>query len=97
MTVYVRYEDPDTGEVTEINRSIAKADLASSFRDASTRFQLAAVVAEYAEILRQSYWARESSLTGVAEEARRVAEYLPSDLDVIEFADLAERAAEISE
>jgi Ca-activated chloride channel family protein len=97
MTVYVRYEDPETGEVTEINRAIARADFAPSFKEASIRFQLAAVVAEYAEILRNSYWARGSSLEDVAWQARRLAEYLPHDPDVIEFASLTERAASMSE
>jgi Ca-activated chloride channel family protein len=97
MTVYVRYEDPDTGEVTEIKRSIAQAEFAPTFRQASIRFQLDAVVAEYAEILRQSYWAKASSLEEVAGEARRIAEYLPHDPDVVEFASLVERASRISQ
>ena len=97
MTVYVRYEDPDTGEVTEISRSIARADFAPRFKEASTRFQLDAVVAEYSEILRESYWAKESSLEDVAWEARRIAEYLPHDEDVAEFASLVDRAARIYE
>jgi len=97
MTVYVRYEDPDTGEVTEINRAIARADFAPAFKEASIRFQLAAVVAEYAEILRDSYWARESSLADVAWEARRIAEYLPHDADVAEFVSLVERASDLYE
>jgi hypothetical protein len=83
--------------VTEISRSIARADFAPRFKDASTRFQLDAAVAEYAEILRDSYWARESSLEDVAWEARRIAEYLPHDPDVAEFASLTERAARIYE
>ncbi len=95
MTVRVRYEDPDSGEVTEVSRSIARADLAPTFREASIRFQLDAVVAEYAEILRQSYWARDSSLEDVAWEARRIAEYLPRDPDVAEFVSLVERASRI--
>lgn len=93
MTVYVRYEDPDSGEVRELKRSIAKADFAPTFREASIRFQLAAVVAEYAEILRESYWARGSSLKDVAWEARRIAEYLPHDPDVAEFLNLVEQAS----
>jgi Ca-activated chloride channel homolog len=92
MTAFVRYEDPDSGEVTEISRSIARADFAPTFKEASTRFQFDAVVAEYAEILRQSYWAKESSLEDVVWEARRIAEYLPGDPDVAEFASLVERA-----
>jgi len=97
MTVRVRYEDAESGEVTEISRSTAWADFASTFRDASMRFQLDAVVAEYAEILRQSYWAKDSSLEDVAWEARRIAEYLPHDPDVAEFVSLVERASRMVE
>jgi Ca-activated chloride channel family protein len=97
LTVYVRYQDPDTGEVTEISRSLTRAEFASAFEDASSRFQLDAVVAEYAEILHESYWAKGSSLAGVAEEARRVAKVLPRDPDVVEFAGLVERAASLQD
>jgi Ca-activated chloride channel family protein len=97
MTVYVRYEDPDTGEVTELPRSITRAEFAPTFGEVSARFQLAAVVAEYAEILRNSYWARDSSLEGVIWEARRVAECFPQDADVAEFVTLVERASSIAE
>jgi Ca-activated chloride channel family protein len=97
MTVYVRYEDPESGEVTELARAIARADFAPRFNEASIRFQLDAVVAEYAEILRESYWARESSLEDVVWEARRIAEYLPRDAEVAEFVSLVERASRVSE
>ena len=97
LTVYVRYQDPDSGEVTEVSRSMTRAEFAPAFEDASPRFQLDAVVAEYAEILRDSYWAKGSSLAGVAEEARRVAKVLPRDPDVVEFAGLVERAASLQE
>jgi Ca-activated chloride channel family protein len=97
LTVYVRYEDPDSGEVTEVSRSMMQAEFAPAFEDASPRFQLDAVVAEYAEILHESYWAKGSSLAGVAEEARRVAKVLPRDPDVVEFAGLVERAASLQE
>ena len=92
MTVYVRYEDPNTGEVHEISRAIAQAGFALAFEEASIRFQLDAVVAEYAEILRDSYWAQGSSLEDVAFQARRIGEYLPHDADVAEFVTLVERA-----
>ena len=54
-------------------------------------------MAEYAEILRESYWAQESSLEYVAWEARRIAEYLPHDADVTEFAKLVGRASRLGE
>jgi Ca-activated chloride channel family protein len=97
LTVYVRYQDPTGGEVTEVSRSMTRAEFAPAFQDASPRFQLDAVVAEYAEILHESYWAKGSSLVGVAEEARRIAKALPRDPDVVEFAGLVERAASLQE
>lgn len=96
MTVYVRYEDPESGTVTELSRSLAQVDFATAFSETSPRFQFAAVVAEYAEILRESYWARESSLAAVASEAQRIAEHLPHDEDVQEFAQLANRSVGLS-
>ncbi|MFP4396018.1 MAG: vWA domain-containing protein [Anaerolineales bacterium] len=95
----VRYEDPDHGEVIEIQEAIARADIAERFEDASPRFQLTAIVAQYAESLRHSYWAKESKTTleDIAWEAARIAEYLPRDAEVQEFATLAERAVSLSE
>ncbi len=91
-TVYLRYEDPDSGKVTELLREFDRENLADGFEDASPRFQMAAVVAEYAEVLRESYWAQEGSLEDVANEARRVRELIPQDADVAEFTDLVVRA-----
>ncbi len=96
-TVYLRYEDPDTGLVHEINETFDGSDLEGNFQGASARFQLDAVVAEYAEILRESFWAQEGSLMVVSNEARRVLQLLPQDTDVVEFASLASTAAEIWE
>jgi Ca-activated chloride channel family protein len=96
FVVTVRYQEPESGETIEVSRAIAKADFATSFTEASPHFQWTAMVAEYAEILRNSYWAKESSLEVVVQEARRVAEYLPGDEDVTEFVGLAERAASLS-
>ena len=91
----MRYEDPDTGQITELSQWLEFSSLAGRFEDASPRFQLAAVVAEYAEFLRGSYWARESSLQQIAEEARRVSRLLRQDSNVAEFAALTEQARNI--
>jgi Ca-activated chloride channel family protein len=96
LTVYVRYEDPDTGEVTETAQSLDQADLSPIFEEMPARFRLAAAVAEYAEILRHSYWAQDSSLATVAGLARQVAAALPNDPDVAEFAALVEQASQIA-
>ena len=96
-TVFVRYEDPDSGEVAEVNSTLQRADLLATFEDAPARFQLAAVVAEFAELLRGSYWAQDGSLEDVVAEARRVQGLLPREADVAEFADLAQRALSIQD
>ena len=62
-TVFVRYEDSDSGQIVETSQTLQRSDMLSRFDDASTSFQLAAVVAEYAELLRNSYWAQDGSLT----------------------------------
>ena len=91
-TVYLRYEDPDSGEVSEIDREFQRSELAVEFGETSPRFQMSAVVAEYAEILRESYWAEGGSLERVLAEAVRVQRLLADDEDVAEFASLVSRA-----
>ena len=94
-TVFLRYEDPKTGIVTEISKSIDKGDLMTSLDQTSARFQLDSAVAEYAEILRDSYWAQDGSLEDVTALIQRVREMLPDDPDVSEFAALVTRAMQI--
>ena len=95
-TVYVRYDDAGFTDVVEINREFQRTDLTEPFEEASSRFQLSAVVAEFAEILRGSYWAREGSLQAVANEASRVQQLLPESTDAAEFASLAAQAARLA-
>ena len=90
-TVRVRYEEPDSGNVVEIAREFNSADLESSLEQASPRFQMAAMVAEYAEILRESYWVQEGSLEGVISQSRRIQQLLPEEIDFAEFTDLVVR------
>ena len=66
-TVSIRHEDPDTGHVTEVNESISTDALRGTFEESTPAFQLAASVAEFAEILRGSFWAQEGSLESVQE------------------------------
>ena len=63
--VFIRHEDPDTRQVTEVRKDIFVAELADTFEDASPEFQLAAAVGEFAEILRKSFWAQGGSLEAV--------------------------------
>jgi Ca-activated chloride channel family protein len=95
-TVHLRWQDPDTAEVEELSQGFYTEDLAERFTDADPRFQLAVLVAEYAEVLRGSYWAEGSTLAGVLEEAERIGELVPEDADVAEFVGLVGRAARIA-
>ena len=95
-TVYMRWEDPDTRQVVEISKDFYASDLARDFHDADPYFQRAVIVAEYAEILRDSYWAGESSLEAVYEEAQWVGEYLYRDEEMQEFVDLVRAAHRIA-
>ena len=75
-TVSIRHEDPDTGHVTEVNESIAADDLNGTFEETTPTFQLAASVAEFAEILRGSFWAQEGSLKNVRQTLEGILPHL---------------------
>jgi Ca-activated chloride channel homolog len=92
-TVYMRWQDPDTGEVMEINKALESSELAKSFSDADPGLQLAVIVSEYAEVLRESYWAQENTLAGVQEEAERIGRLFEGNADVSEFVNLVKTAA----
>ncbi len=91
-TVFMRWEDPDTRAVTEISQDFDTNGMAYDFREANPYFQRAVVVAEFAEILKQSYWAEDGSLADVLREAERVSELLYRDEAMQEFVDLVRQA-----
>jgi Ca-activated chloride channel family protein len=95
-TVQLRWQDPNTREIVEINGNFNTFDLARSFEEAAPRYQLAVVVAQYAEILHQSYWAGETSLSQIVTHASRLLQLLSEDPDVAEFYNLVSRAAVIN-
>jgi len=71
--------------------------MAREFEDADLYFQRTVVVAEYAEILKDSYWAKDGSLNAVYREAMRIYEYMPRERDMEEFVDLVGKALHNSE
>ena len=98
-TVALRWQDPESGEVPEMNVELDSAQLAPAFTETSPSFQLAVIVSEYAEVLRESYWAQENTLAGVQEEAQRIgglfAEEGADNGDVAEFVGLVSAAAKL--
>ena len=96
-TVYMRWEDPDSHSVTEVSKDFSTENLARDFEDADLYFQRAVVVAEYAEILKKSYWAEDGSLNAVYREASRIYESMPRERDMEEFVNLLGQATRLSE
>ena len=78
-TVFIRHEDPDTRHVSETNEEIFSTELKETFEDTSPEFQLAATVAEFAEILRESYWAQGGSLEAVQQSIKGIAPQIPNE------------------
>jgi Ca-activated chloride channel family protein len=93
-TVYIRYKDPDYNEVVEIKRGINVSAFGRRFEQASYEFKLAVAAAEFAEIMRESYWAKDSDLEAVARLVRNIADDR-EDKDVYELLDLVTRARDI--
>jgi Ca-activated chloride channel homolog len=94
-TVQLRWRSPVSGRVEEIRGDVTSGDLQRNFEQSDARFQLAAVVAQFAELLRDSHWTGETHYDDVASWASRVAGLLPADGDVQEFARLTARAAQM--
>jgi Ca-activated chloride channel family protein len=95
-TMSLRWEDPETHEVREINGDFNSWDMARSFDDASPRYQLTVVVAQFAELLRHSPYSAETDLNDIRVRAERLSGQLSSDQDVWEFAQLVARATQIN-
>jgi Ca-activated chloride channel family protein len=91
--VFLRWQDPETKEVTEISRSIGTTDLAASFGSSSQTFKLAVMVAEFAEILRESYWAQEFTLADIIVKLDSQDWPQFQQEEILEFEDLVRKAA----
>ena len=94
-TVQLRWEDPQTRQVQEINGNFNTWDMAATFENASPYYQLSVVTAQYAEILRHSPWGASSAPYMVVQHASRLTSLFPNEPDVIEFANLVSRAFQI--
>lgn len=86
-TVYLRWQDPQTRAVQEINGVFGTDNLAPSFDDAPLHFQNAVIVSQWAELLRDSYWAADISMNDVQIRAQRLASQM-NDPAISEMAQL---------
>lgn len=93
-TVFLRWQDVSTRDIRELNGEFNTWDLAANFEAASARFQMNAVVAEYAEILRRSPYSS-TSLRDLSPWGDYIASRLPGDSDVVELAQLIRMAGRL--
>jgi len=94
-TLQLRWQDPANRDWKELNGNVNTWDVKKSYEEAPAQFRLAATVAQFAEILRQSPYAREWPLWDIASRADGLRGELREDSDVAVFADLARKAATI--
>lgn len=95
LTTYIRYQDIERDEVIELAKGFSLADFRPNIDQTSANFRLIAAVAEYAEILRGSYWAKDSDLAGVQALVRPVEQSFAGDEAITEFMALLERADQL--
>jgi len=95
MTLHLRWKSVESGEVEEISRQVTVGELAGAWNEAPRSLQLASVVAELAEILKGTYWAKEADLDALFRRAQKVSAGFPGDLEVAELVTTIGRAARL--
>jgi len=97
--VKIRYKNPGNDRSREISAVIPVRTVTGNFDDAPADYRFTCCVAQFAEILRDSYWARGESLDDVLEETRAAVDdmcYHESYQNHREFEELVLKARNIS-
>ncbi len=96
LTVQVRYQDVDSGEVIEVAQPFTPGDFLTSINQSTAEYRFIAAVAEYAEILGNSYWAKDNSLSEVQRLALTTESTLGSNPDVVEFINMLDQTYQLT-
>lgn len=94
-TLRLRYASIAAGEMVELERRVSGADFIARWENASPALRLSTLVAEWAEALRGSYWARDTDLDDVFRRAQKLAPELAGDPDIAELVALMGQTAEL--
>ena len=92
--VFLRWEDPDSGDVVEIDDDIRLRDIEPEWTDTPDDFQLATVVAAFAEVMRDNPYADSVDIDDLSREAEHLADMFDDD-DVDDLAALIDHAAQL--
>jgi Ca-activated chloride channel family protein len=95
-TLHLRYRSKATDEIVESSIDVRLRDLAPSWERGSAALQLSSLAAEFAEILKGSYWAKDSDLEQVRRRLRPLADEMVTDEQVQDLLYLVERALRLS-
>ncbi len=90
--IRLRYYSKASERFVELEQRTRVGEIASSWSEASSGLRLASVVAEFAEILRGAYWAREGDLHDLFLRAQALSSEFPGDHEVADFVSLTGRA-----
>ena len=96
-SVRLRWTEPDARDESRLTWDVETDDIARSFESTDSTFQLDAIVAATAEVLRESPYAEAFDLHDVADVARAVAEDLPETNQVHDFLDFVEAVEELAD
>jgi Ca-activated chloride channel family protein len=94
-TARLRWADPASGEVTEIERTLTADEVRADFDAASPRFRQDVVAAAFADVLGNGGWMQTVSPDDLMSHAAQVAEELGNDGDVAELHRLIQLAYEM--
>lgn len=98
-TLNLRYASIAQGEMVEQQRKVTGADLVRNFDKASKALRASVLVAEFAEILKRTHWAKDGDLDDVFRRAQKLSADFADDAmnrDMAEFVHLVGRAAAVS-
>jgi Ca-activated chloride channel family protein len=96
-SVRLRWTEPDAQDESRLTWDVDTDEIARSFGSTEATFQLDAIVAATAEVLRESPYAEGFDLHDVADVARTVAEDLPATDQVHDFLDFVETVEELAD
>jgi len=94
-TLRLRYRPIGSDEPVELEESIRVRRLERSWHSASPSLRLATLVAEFAEILKRSYWAKDGDLQDLLRRAQKLSPEFAGNTRVADFVSLVAAAAEI--
>ena len=96
-SVRLRWLSPGSGGATETSASITVGDVAGSIGGTSARFRQAAAMAEFAELLRKSFWAQCGDLVAVRDLLGGIDGELGENSDYTRLVSRVARASEYFE